>query len=195
MITLKQLRYLSALAQHRHFGRAAEACAVTQPALSMQIRELETELGVAAGRAAAGRGRADRDRHRGGAARPSRCSPRRAISSTSPATAARLLTGRLQLGVIPIARALRAAAHAAGAAAALSRPAASSCARRRPDVLLDELHRGALDVIMLALPVDDAEIETVPAVRRSVPAGGAGRPTPRPERARVGAARHRSASG
>ena len=47
MITLRQLRYLSALAKHGHFGRAAEACAVTQPALSMQIRELERTLGVA----------------------------------------------------------------------------------------------------------------------------------------------------
>src|SRR5258706_5366040 len=46
MITLRQLRYLEALAQHRHFGRAAEACAVTQPALSMQIRELERELKI-----------------------------------------------------------------------------------------------------------------------------------------------------
>ena len=46
MVTLKQLRYLDALAEHRHFGRAAEACAVTQPALSMQIRELEKRLGV-----------------------------------------------------------------------------------------------------------------------------------------------------
>src|SRR5215469_18095853 len=47
MITLKQLRYLTALAEHRHFGRAADACAVTQPALSMQIRGLEKDLGVA----------------------------------------------------------------------------------------------------------------------------------------------------
>jgi LysR family transcriptional regulator, hydrogen peroxide-inducible genes activator len=46
MITLRQLRYLQALARHRHFGRAAEACAMTQPALSMQIRELEKELDV-----------------------------------------------------------------------------------------------------------------------------------------------------
>ena len=46
MITLRQLRYLQALARHRHFGRATESCAVTQPALSMQIRELEKELGV-----------------------------------------------------------------------------------------------------------------------------------------------------
>jgi DNA-binding transcriptional LysR family regulator len=44
MVTLRQLRYLEALARHRHFGRAAEACAVTQPALSMQVRELEGEL-------------------------------------------------------------------------------------------------------------------------------------------------------
>ena len=46
MITLKQLRYLAALAERRHFGRAAEACSVTQPALSMQIRDLEKRLGV-----------------------------------------------------------------------------------------------------------------------------------------------------
>ena len=46
MITLRQLRYLSSLARHRHFGRAAEDCAVTQPALSMQIRELEREIGA-----------------------------------------------------------------------------------------------------------------------------------------------------
>ena len=46
VITIRQLRYLQALARHRHFGRAAEVCAVTQPALSMQIRELEKELDV-----------------------------------------------------------------------------------------------------------------------------------------------------
>ena len=100
MITLRQLRYLSALAKHGHFGRAAEACAVTQPALSMQIRDLERTLGVAVverrpgdvmltdvGREIARRGEdvltASRDlvdfaRHRSG-----------------------LLTGRLTLGVIP----------------------------------------------------------------------------------------------
>jgi LysR family hydrogen peroxide-inducible transcriptional activator len=46
MVTLRQLRYLTALVRHGHFGRAAESCAVTQPALSMQIRELERELKV-----------------------------------------------------------------------------------------------------------------------------------------------------
>src|SRR5262245_33450056 len=100
MITLKQLRYLSALAEHRHFGRAAEACSVTQPALSMQIRDLERQFGVqvverrpgdvvltdigfeVAGRSkqilAAVRDLVDFARHRSG-----------------------VLTGRLTLGVIP----------------------------------------------------------------------------------------------
>ena len=44
-LTLKQFRYFEALARHRHFGRAADACAITQPALSMQIKDLERELG------------------------------------------------------------------------------------------------------------------------------------------------------
>ncbi len=45
-LTLRQLRYFEALAHHGHFGRAAEACAISQPALSMQIKELEGSLGI-----------------------------------------------------------------------------------------------------------------------------------------------------
>lgn len=45
-LTLKHLRYTEALARHQHFGRAAEACAITQPALSLQIKELEVMLGA-----------------------------------------------------------------------------------------------------------------------------------------------------
>jgi LysR family hydrogen peroxide-inducible transcriptional activator len=45
-VTLRQLRYCHALARHGHFGRAAEACAISQPALSMQIKELEDTLGA-----------------------------------------------------------------------------------------------------------------------------------------------------
>ena len=44
--TLRQLSYLVAVDEHRHFGKAAEACFVSQPALSGQIRELERRLGV-----------------------------------------------------------------------------------------------------------------------------------------------------
>ena len=44
--TLRQLRYFESLARHGHFGRAADACAVSQPALSVQIKELEENLGM-----------------------------------------------------------------------------------------------------------------------------------------------------
>ena len=44
--TNKQLRYLIALAEHRHFGRAAAACFVSQSAFSIAIKELESLLGV-----------------------------------------------------------------------------------------------------------------------------------------------------
>ena len=46
-MTLTELQYIVALAQERHFGRAAERSFVTQPALSLAIKKLEEELGVA----------------------------------------------------------------------------------------------------------------------------------------------------
>ncbi len=45
-VSLKHLRYFQALAQERHFGRAAELCAVSQPALSVKIKEFEKIVGV-----------------------------------------------------------------------------------------------------------------------------------------------------
>jgi DNA-binding transcriptional LysR family regulator len=47
MNLLESMRYLTALEHHRHFGRAAQACHITQPALSNALRALEAELGVA----------------------------------------------------------------------------------------------------------------------------------------------------
>jgi LysR family transcriptional regulator, hydrogen peroxide-inducible genes activator len=38
-VTLRQLRYFNALARHGHFGRTAEARAISQPALSMRIKD------------------------------------------------------------------------------------------------------------------------------------------------------------
>ena len=45
-LTLRQFRYFEALARLGHFGQAAEVCAISQPALSMQIRDLEQSLGT-----------------------------------------------------------------------------------------------------------------------------------------------------
>jgi len=44
--TLRQFRYFEALANQGHFGRAAESCSISQPALSVQIKELEETLGI-----------------------------------------------------------------------------------------------------------------------------------------------------
>ena len=45
-MNLRDLRYLVAVAEHRHFGRAAESCFVSQPTLSTQLKKLEETLGV-----------------------------------------------------------------------------------------------------------------------------------------------------
>ena len=45
-MTLTELRYIIALARERHFGRAADKCAVSQPTLSVAVKKLEDELGV-----------------------------------------------------------------------------------------------------------------------------------------------------
>ena len=158
MLSLKQLRYFDAVARTRHFGRAAELCAVTQPALSMQIQELEKTLGVKlierkrngvmltkAGHEIAGR-----------AARV--LADTRDIVDVARAQGD-ALAGPLRLGVIP-------------SVAPYALPALLPVVRERhPDLdlhlretqthqLLRELTDGSLDLLLLALPLDSPEIET-----------------------------------
>jgi LysR family hydrogen peroxide-inducible transcriptional activator len=182
MLTLRQLRYFDALARHGHFGRAAEECAVSQPALSMQIRELERDLGV------------ELVAHRQGITVLTEAGievARRALPILSAtqdlANSVRCngqpLSSILRLGVIPTLA-----------------PYVLPCLlpelhRRHPGLCLDlletqtktlvsELAQGALDVILLALPLEKTEFETIDLFKDrfllAVPAED-----PLPERSRV----------
>jgi LysR family hydrogen peroxide-inducible transcriptional activator len=158
-VSLRQLRYFDALAQSLHFGRAAELCAVSQPALSMQIQELEKELGTVlvertrqgakltpegeeiAVRAAAIlssiRDLADYARHSG-----------------------QVLTGRLRLGVIPtiapymLPKLLPQLRNAYPSLDLHVREA-------QTHYLLGDLLGGRLDCLLLSIPAGEAGIETL----------------------------------
>jgi LysR family hydrogen peroxide-inducible transcriptional activator len=158
-MTLKQLRYFEAVARTRHFGKAALQCSVTQPALSMQIQELEKELGVQLME----RGRTGVMLTEAGREIASRASRVLAESRDIVDFARRqgnILSGPLHLGVIP-------------SVAPYVLPGLLPLVRDRfPDLdlhlretqthhLVGELLDGALDLLLLALPVDNPEIETI----------------------------------
>lgn len=183
MITLRQLRYLSSLARHRHFGRAAEDCAVTQPALSMQVRELEREIGAELverrpGEIAlteTGREVAQRAEHILAAAR----------DLVDFARHRDVLTGQLRFGIIPTL-----------APYVLPRVLPRLQARypelrlevreTQTRLLLDELSSGELDCVMLALPVEGIDVETLKLFDdRFLLAASAEEPLPARERVAV----------
>jgi LysR family transcriptional regulator, hydrogen peroxide-inducible genes activator len=158
MTTLRQLRYLVALARHRHFSRAAEECAVSQPALSVQIQELEA--GLAAALVERGRGRISFTAEGEEIARRAA----RILADVGDLEdyarhRTRLLTGLLRLGVIPsIAPCLLPAALPD---LQVRYPALKLQLREsQTAVIVDELQRGALDVLVLSLPLDHPELET-----------------------------------
>src|SRR3954468_18713451 len=158
--TLKQLQYLVALKTHGHFGRAAEACFVTQSTLSAGIKELESLIGVTL---------VERTR------RVVRFTPlgirvadkaQRILRDTEDLAdmvraAGKPLTGELRMGVIPTI------------APFLLPRLLPELRTRFPDLQLylreetsqaacDGLHRGQLDCVLLALPYGCGEVEAEP---------------------------------
>jgi len=161
-VTLRQLRYFDALARHRHFGRAADVLAISQPALSVQIRELEASFGAALfERSAKGARLTGLGEDMAERVRPIL----RAVEELGELARASEpgLAGRLRLGVIPtvapylLPRLLRTLATA--------HPALDLRLRETMTPrLLTELQDGQIDAAILALPVADQSLTQVPLV-------------------------------
>jgi LysR family transcriptional regulator, hydrogen peroxide-inducible genes activator len=157
-ITLKQLRYFDALAREKHFGRAAELCSVTQPALSMQIHELEETLGIilvertrnGVRLTAKGSALAERSTRILGEVRDFE-----AFAKHSQRT----LTGPLRFGVIPTL-----APYILPPLLPLVRDAYPelelNLRETQTHQLTDDLLEGKLDVLLMALPVNHNDLET-----------------------------------
>lgn len=160
MISIKQLRYFNAVAQTRHFGLAAEQCAVTQPALSMQVQELEKELGLQL----LERGRRGVSLTPGGREIAERAARVLADVNDLLDSARQLsgsFSGALRFGAIPSI-----APYLLPQLLPLIRATYPDLDLRlretQTQTLLDELVDGQLDVVLLALPVEHAGIETAP---------------------------------
>ena len=179
-LTMKHLRYFDALATHAHFGRAAEACAISQPALSLQMKELEALLGAPL-------------IERG--ARHVRLTPLgedfaarardilRAVDELGDLARAASgpLSGRLRIGVIPtvapylLPRIIKdLSAHLPG----LDLHPREAVTGR----LLDDLAQGRLDIAIVALPVSEPALVEYPLFEEEFvlvrPAEDAGKPVP-----------------
>ncbi|GAB5414507.1 MAG: hydrogen peroxide-inducible genes activator [Congregibacter sp.] len=157
--TVKQLRYLCAVVEHGHFGRAARACHVSQSTLSAGILELEEVLGVSL------------------LERNNRTLVLTALGEEVVARARGLLldvedlvalcqasgeplSGRLRLGVIPtiapvlLPRLLKNLRH--------DHPKFTPFIREDlTEPLIEALHRGELDLLLLALPYEAEGVETM----------------------------------
>jgi LysR family hydrogen peroxide-inducible transcriptional activator len=158
--TLRQLRYFVALAETRHFGQAALHCHVTQPALSMQIKDLERELGA----------RLIERAPRGALLTPAGIEVARRArailqSARDLADVARqhadVLSGALRVGVIPtigpyLLPSVLPRLHKAFPNLQLS------VRETQTSVLARELLAGSLDLLILALPLAEPDIEQLP---------------------------------
>lgn len=182
-LTLKQLRYFDALARQGHFGRAAALCGVSQPALSVQIRALEAQIGTPLVERGTKQirltafGEAFRDRARDILARVEQLD-NLVRSAIGP------LAGRLRLGVIPTV------------APYLLPRVVGALARDLPELdvlpkeaitrqLIADLQDSRLDAAIVALPVSEPEMEEMALFSEAFlllrPASEADTPIPAPE--------------
>ena len=184
--TLKQFRYFEALARHGHFGRAAETCAISQPALSMQIKELEAALGTDLFERGA---RQVRLTSFGEAfALRVRDILRSVDELADIARAAQTqLVGRLRIGVIPTIAPYLLPTIIGN----LMRLNADLDLQLRETItpkLLTELAEGRLDTAIVALPISEPSLTEVPLLSVDFvlirPAEDDGKPVPSRERLR-----------
>jgi LysR family hydrogen peroxide-inducible transcriptional activator len=160
-ITLRQLNYFAALAEEQSFSRAADRVHVTQPALSMQIRDLEAALGTTLVE------RLPREARLTPAGRDLLARADRVLAEVAEIErlgARRGLAGRLQIGVIPtVAPYLLPAVLARLRAEAIARDL--RVREARTERLLEELDAGSLDAIVIATPVNRDDLVALPLFR------------------------------
>jgi LysR family hydrogen peroxide-inducible transcriptional activator len=159
-MTLTELRYIVALARERHFGRAADKCNVSQPTLSVAVKKLEDELGVALFERSSGDVRTTPV----GAqvvAQAERTLAEAARVTEVAATGKDPLTGPLRLGVIyTVGPWLLPALVPRVKARAPQMPL--FIAEGYTEILLDRLKACELDVLVLALPIAEPGIVAQP---------------------------------
>lgn len=159
-LSMKHLRYFEALARHRHFGRAAEDCSISQPALSVQIKELEDLIGAPL----VERGR--RQIHLTGLGEVFAERAREILRSVEELgdlarSAQGPLSGRLRIGVIPTV----APYLLPDLMKAIGQHYPAVDARPREAItqkLIEDLVEGKLDFAIVALPVSEPYLEEVP---------------------------------
>ncbi len=171
-VTLRQLTYFAALAEEQSFSRAADRVHVTQPALSMQIRDLEATLGTRLIE------RLPREARLTPAGRDLLVRAGRVLAEVAEIErlgVRRGLAGRLQIGVIPtLAPYLLPPVLARLRAAGISRDL--RVREARTERLLEELDAGTLDAIVIATPVSRDDLVALPLFRdRFLLAGSAAR--------------------
>jgi LysR family transcriptional regulator, hydrogen peroxide-inducible genes activator len=174
-MNLRDLRYLVALAEHRHFGRAAEACFVSQPTLSTQIKKIEEELGVLLVERAprnvmltpAGAEIAQRARVVLNEVEQIRTIARRSLDPEA---------GTLKLGIFPTLGPYL-LPHVVPLLRQRFPRMELLLTEEKTELLLQQLHEGRIDAAVLALPLHEEQLHAEPLFEEpfvlAVPAGHA----------------------